>query len=81
MVCDTSYEGGRTLVHPVLGVIGGHVHPLPVLGAVPGDKGEGGHVWVQQEHVPIVHYQTKTWTPGIWGYGSYPCLGSLPFLV
>ena len=66
MVCDTSYEGRRTLVHPVLGVIGGHVHPVPVpvLGAVPGDKGEVGHVWVQQEHVPIVHYQTKALTPG-----------------
>ena len=49
MVCDTSYEGRRTLVHPVLGVIGGHVHsvPVPVLGAVPGDKGEVGHVRVQ----------------------------------
>ena len=60
MVCDTSYEGRRTLVHPVFGVIGGHVHPvlgvigghvhpvpIPVLGAVPGDKGEVGHVRVQ----------------------------------
>ena len=30
-----------------------------VLGAVPGDAGEVGHVRVHQEHVPSLHYHTK----------------------
>ena len=33
-----------------------------VLGAVPGDAGEVGHVRVHQEHVASLHYHTKALT-------------------
>ena len=33
-----------------------------VLGAVPGDAGEVGHVGVHQEHVASLHYHTEALT-------------------